>query len=438
MPPSSWTLFRDRLRHALRQFTWGGDWAVALPAQVKHNLHWFFFDGLFSSVIDNIAVTYLVLFILAMGATRTQIGLMSALSSLLVALVLIPGALLVERFGHRQQLTVFFGGGLARLALLILAFLPLFLGGQALVLACMALSISRDVSANLAFPAWMSVTGEIVPMEGRGRYFGSRNLMMGIAGMLAILLAGGLITRAGSPHGYQLALALAFALGMISTYSFGRLQDPRGKSAIPVDGSLSLRALLQDVKGQPAFLALTLAMVMWNFSVNITGPFFNVYMVQNLKFTATMVGIASVTSTVAGLIVQRRVGRLSDRLGSRKVMLISMLLIPFVPAAWVFVSQFWQVLAVNSFSGMAWGAFNLVSFNFLLSLTPVAQRARYSAIFQLLITLALAAGAAIGAWVVTQWGYPAIFACSAIGRAIATFLFIRLLPASSEPERALA
>ncbi|MGD0609962.1 MAG: MFS transporter [Anaerolineales bacterium] len=428
------TDFRDRLRHALRQFTWGGDWAVTLPSQVKHNLYWFFFDGLFSSVTDNIAITYLVLYILALGATRTQIGLMSSLSSLMVALVLIPGALLVERYGHRKQLTVFFGDGIARFVLLILAFLPFFLGGEALVLAAMALSISRDVTANLAFPAWMSVTGEIVPMEGRGRYFGSRNLIMGITGMLAILLAGELITRAGSPHGYQIALGLAFALGMISTYSFGQLQDPRGKAPIPVEGSLSLRALLQDIKGHPAFLALSLAMVMWNFSVNIAGPFFNVYMVQNLKFTASMVGITSVVSTVAGLIVQRRIGRLSDRLGSRKVMLISMLIIPIVPAVWVFITQFWQVMVLNSFSGMAWGVFNLVSFNFLLSLTPVAQRARYSAIFQLLVTLALAVGAAFGAWVVTQWGYQAIFACSAIGRVIATLLFARLLPASSERE----
>ena len=151
-------------------------------------------------------------------------------------------------------------------------------------------------------------------------------------------------------------------------------------------------------------------------------------MVQNLKFTATMVGITSIVSTVAGLIVQRRIGRLSDRLGSRRVMLISMILIPVLPAAWVFITKFWQVIVLNSFGGMAWGAFNLVSFNFLLSLTPEAQRARYSAFYQILVTLALALGAAFGAWVVTQWGYQAIFACSAIGRIIAAILFGRFIP----------
>jgi predicted MFS family arabinose efflux permease len=73
-----------------------------------------------------------------------------------------------------------------------------------------------------------------------------------------------------------------------------------------------------------------------------------------------------------------------------------------------------------------------VSFNFLLHLTPEAQRARYSAIYQILVTLALALGAAFGAWVVTQWGYQAIFACSAIGRIVAVFLFARFLPGKTE------
>ena len=170
------------------------------------------------------------------------------------------------------------------------------------------------------------------------------------------------------------------------------------------------------------------------FSLNIAGPFFNVYMVQNLKFTATMVGITSIVSTVASLLVQRRIGRLADRLGSRRVMLISMALIPILPVAWVFITELWQVIVLNSFGGMVWGAFGLVSFNFLLSLTPEAQRARYSAIYQILITLALALGAAIGSWLVTQWGYQAVFVCSAVGQILAVVLFARFIPKIARQE----
>jgi MFS family permease len=361
---------------------------------------------------------------------------MSSFSSLSAALFLLLGALMVERFGRRKEITLFFGGGVARLAIMVLALLPIFLGGQVLIWAAIAFSVTRDAFGNLSFPAWMSITGEIVPMEGRGRFFGSRNFIMGIAGMLVILLVGELITQTSKPLGFQIALGLAFLFGTFSTFSFSHLRVPRGRVASTEEaGSFSIWTVLRDIKNHPVFLALSLVMAFWNFSLNIAGPFFNVFMAENLKFTAALIGVTSIISTVAGLLVQRRVGRLSDRLGPRKVMLISMILIPILPAAWIFVSKFWHVVLLNSFGGVIWGAFNLVSFNFLLSLMPEGQRARYSAFYQIMVTLALAGGAALGAWVVTQWGYQAIFLCSAIGRVIAALLFLHYIPAITMTEQ---
>ena len=430
---------RARAWHAFLMFTWGGEWALPLAAQIKHNLTWFFFDGLFASASDNIIITYVTLYILALGATSAQVGLMSSFSSLASALLLLPGAFLVERYGRRKEFTMAFGGGVARLAILVMALLPFFIGTSAIVWVAIALSVTRDSFGNLSFPGWVSVTADIVPMEGRGRFFASRNFIMGLTGMLAILLVGELITRTTIPFGYQIALGLAFVLGLASTFSFSHMHDPKGSLA-PAQpaGSLSPRTILREMIAHPYFLALSLVMAFWNFSLNIAGPFFNVYMVQNLKFTASMVGIVSIVSSVTGLLIQRRIGHLSDRWGPRKVQMIFMFLIPFMPFAWLFVTQFWHVILLNSFSGVLWGAFNLVSFNFLLSLTPDAQRARFSAFYQILVMLALAGGAAVGAWVVTSWGYQAIFLCSAIGRMAAAVLFVRFVPAMSERSEALA
>jgi len=433
MPRSVLQVSRTRAWRSFLMFTWGGEWAIPLAAQIKHNLTWFFFDGLFASASDNIIITYVTLYILALGATSAQVGLMSSFSSFASALLLLPGAILVERYGHRKEFTMAFGGGVARLAILALALLPFLVGGPAIVWVAIALSVTRDSFGNLSFPAWVSVTADMVPMEGRGRFFASRNFIMGLTGMLAILLVGELITRTSVPLGYQIALGLAVIFGMASTFSFSRLRDPRNSFPLMGKaGSFSPRTILRELKSRPYFLALGLVMAFWNFSLNIAGPFFNVYMVQNLKFTASMVGITSIVSVIAGLLVQRRIGRLSDRWGPRKVQLVSMLIIPIMPFAWLFITQFWHVIVLNSFSGALWGAFNLVSFNFLLTLTPDAQRARFSAFYQILVMLALAGGAAVGAWIVTVWGYPAIFLCSAIGRMAAAILFIRFVPAMAE------
>ena len=412
-----------RVHRSFSHLVTGGHWALELPEKTRQNLRWFWYDGLFSSASDNIIFTYMTLYVLALGATRAQIGIMSALSSLSATLLLLPGALLVERFNHRREITLLFGGGIARLAILLIALIPFGLSGMAMALAAMALSITRDAFANLAFPAWLSFAADIIPMEGRGRYFGSRNFIMGIAGMLTLLLVGALITRLPQPEGYQLGMALAFVLGIASTFSFSRLHDPAWQVAPQKPPPLELRSLLRDLRMVPALPALIATAVVWNFFLNIPGPFFNVYLVVNLKASAAMVGITAITSTLSSLLVQRRLGRLADRWGAHRLQLISGLLIPILPLAWAFIRAPWHVILINIVSGALWGAYGLASFNLLLELTPQEGRARYSAMYQIFVTLALAAGAAVGSWMVTQWGYTAIFVTSAIGRLVAALLF---------------
>ena len=83
---------------------------------------------------------------------------------------------------------------------------------------------------------------------------------------------------------------------------------------------------------------------------------------------------------------------------------------------------------INIFSGVLWGVFGLVSFNLLLVLTPDDRRARYSAIFQIAMLVALAAGAAFGSWMIGRWGYAGVFVCSAVGRMTAAILFALFVP----------
>src|SRR5947207_1078252 len=106
----------------------GGAWGLGLPLEIRQNLRWFWMDGLFAAASDNVYGTYIAIYILALGASRAQIGLMSSLSSLSSAILLIPGALLVERLGRRKQITLASGGSAARLLLLMLAVAPLMWG----------------------------------------------------------------------------------------------------------------------------------------------------------------------------------------------------------------------------------------------------------------------------------------------------------------------
>jgi len=411
-------------RRRIRRFTAGGRWTEQLPIAMRKNLRWFWFDGVFANASEGIVVTYLSLFVLALGATGAQIGLMSALSSLIAALVLFPGAGLVERWGHRRQIVVFTGGGLSRLILLLLALLPLLVSGPVAVTLAIGLVVVRSASSNFAYPAWMSLSADIVPLAWRGRYFSSRNIMMSLAGMTMAFVAGVLITRIGGVPGYQVALTLAFLIGLGATYSYHRLRDPRN-SAPPLKLARQTRSIRERLGEDAGFWILCGTAALWNFSLNVAGPFFSVYLVSGLKATAIMVGTLSVVNSLAALPGQRLFGVLADRWGPRRVQLLTGLVIPLLPLGWAVAGASWQLIPVEIASGFLWAGYNLAIFNFLLMLIPEGQRERYSAIYQIIITLALAGGAAVGGLVVSYWSYKAVFIMSGVGRLTAALLFAR-------------
>jgi len=222
---SQWT----RFRRYIKRFTWGGAWAAALPSEKRRNLTLFFYDGLFAAASDKIILTYLTVYLLALGVNRQQIGLLSSLSNLTAAFLLLPAAMLVERSGERKRLTLI-ASSFSRLTVLLMAILPLILfKTDAMIWIVLALALLREGFNNLGYPGWMALTGDIIPLEGRGRYFGTRNFIMGAAGILTALGIGEVITRIGEPLGYQLAFILAVVIGLASMSFFARIKDLKRK-----------------------------------------------------------------------------------------------------------------------------------------------------------------------------------------------------------------
>ena len=312
----------------MREFVVGGDWAQSLAESTRRNLRWFFVDGVFAAASDSIPITYFTLYLVALGATDKQIGLYSSLTNLAGALFLFPGVWLVERFGRRHGWTVIFGGIFGRLFLLMFALLPFWFSGLQLIWILIAFAVARSIVGNLAFPAWMSLTADLVHQDGRGRYFGVRGFAATIASMLVVFLAGRSITTLGAPEGYQWVLLVSFVLGMASTYSFAKIRDPRPDHRTST--SLTPRSIYEDLRASPLFVALCSAAALWSFSLNIAAPFYSVYMVNELGFTAAMVGTVTIVSSFSRLLTQRKAGEYADRLGSRVMQVVTMLLIPFL------------------------------------------------------------------------------------------------------------
>jgi len=77
--------------------------------------------------------------------------------------------------------------------------------------------------------------------------------------------------------------------------------------------------------------------------------------------------------------------------------------------------------------GAIWAGYQIASFNFLLSVTPADQRARYTAIFQIFVAGSTAIGAGLGGVIANYWGLSALFILSGIGRFLAAGIFAKFV-----------
>ena len=398
-----------------------------VPWQTVRSLRFFWLDGLFAAISENFYLGFVTLYALAYGATNGQVGTITAVANLMGALALFPGARLVERVGQRKSVVVWSGGGVARLLLLLLAMMP-FVITQPLwaITAIIVLNGLRAFMGNLANPGWTSMVADLVPNAIRGRYFGSRNTAMGIAALIVAPLAGRIISTGNGwadfdQFGYQAIFFLAFLFGMVSTFSFQRIEEPHATEAQQAEHRRG--DLRRAIRQSPGYVGLVVSAFVWNLALQVAAPFFNVYLVNAFQSTATTIGLLASVSSLTALLGQRVFGRLMDVRGAFWVALATGFLIPGLPLAWVFITADWQVGIINTFGGFLWAGYNLANFNLLLTLTPDEQRPRAVALYQTAVFTSAVIGPLLGGFLADSVSYQLIFGLSAAGRLLGIALF---------------
>jgi len=391
-------------------------------------------DNLFASISGAFLLTYVSLFAIALGATNTQIGALSSVPNLLGMLAPLPGAQLAEHWGSRRRVVVVVWA-LARALSAGLVVLPWFLAGDAAIYAVIALWSLRSGLANLAHPAWVSLAGEVIPDDRRGRFFSSRNIAAALCSMVFVPLAGVLIEWIGEPAGYQWAFGLSAVFGFAALYYYAQIPETIPPRQPRARATRTLALFWRALTANRVFLFFTLISMGWNFSLQLAGPFFNVFQVKQLGTSVSTMGWLGMALDLMTVVGQWFWGRVVDRRGSRWALAVCSLFIPILPFIWFFLSKPWHAVLVRIPSGFLWSGFNLASFNLQLELSTPQERTQAAAAYTTLIGLANILGPLVGGVIVDRWGYYLDFSLSGVGRLLMAVMFLWLLkPFASRPK----
>jgi Na+/melibiose symporter-like transporter len=74
---------------------------------------------------------------------------------------------------------------------------------------------------------------------------------------------------------------------------------------------------------------------LWSFAVNVSAPFFNLYLLDDLSIDVSVVTLYNSIGAGANLLMLVFWGKLADRVGNRPIMLVVGILVALTPLLWL-------------------------------------------------------------------------------------------------------
>jgi MFS family permease len=389
-----------------------------------------------------------------------ELGFGDLLYAIILALPVLGGAIqifasiILEKTKKRKKIFLL-SGFVNRLPWLFISILPIFISNRNLlfniIVFFLIISSIGGAFLNVSFMSWM---GDLVPIEIRGRFFSYRAMVATIVSFISGLTIGKFLDTVSGIYGFLIVFTIATFLGIIDISCFFKVYDPPMKKGIVIENKI--KEIFLKVLKHDKFSKFLIFGVIWNFALNIAGPFFNIYMLKYLKMSFLDIALyVQFINNITSIISVRLWGSIIDKFGNKPVLQISTSVLSFLPLLWCVSSpNNWLIIVVliQIIAGIFWPAIDLGYNNLALSLSPDENRSLYIAVLNFFVgTFGIALAYIIGGYIIenvsphinsllyrifrnTLVSYHYVFILSSILRFIASKFFLSRI----KEERALS
>lgn len=302
-----------------------------------------------------------ILFLNTLGISKAGIGLLLSFFPFF-GLTALFTARAVAGFGYKRTYLTFWG--LRKVVTAGLLLTPWVLSAFGLAAASTYVAV---VVAGFAICRALGETGnypwlqEYVPASVRGKYSATENLVVSLASLAAVGVAGLVLNNTSGLTGYMALIGAGVVFGLASVWAASHLPGGKPAPRAPERGSM-LRHLARvfELRGFRLYLfgagLVTLAL-------GPVGGFLPLFMAEEVGLTSSQVVWLQTGGMLGGLLTSFGWGWAADRYGGRPVMLTSLALIAGLPLLWMVMPRhsplsFAAALGIallQGLVGMGWG-----------------------------------------------------------------------------------
>jgi len=204
------------------------------------------------------------------------------------------------------------------------------------------------------------------------------------------------------------------------------------QQSLTADQPLSIR---QSVLRNSNFLLFLLYFGVWMLAMNLSVPFFSLYMLDRLDLDVSLVTLYASIQAGANLLMLIVWGKLADRFGNRQILTWVGILVIATPLLWLRIGNdvvdiwLWLPL-IHLFIGGTWAALDLCNNNLQIGVAPVKNQAIYFSLVAAVGGVSGALGSILGGFIAQNaaiGGIAGLFVLSSVFRlaALIPLIFIQ-------------
>ncbi|MEO6555690.1 MAG: MFS transporter [Nitrospiraceae bacterium] len=407
-------------------------------------------DGACQAITQGSGEHYLSAFALLLQASPFQLSVLSALPQLIGTGAQLASVKLLQWFPDRKALI--FAGTVGQAFVWIpIVLLPLLfsqwgpwlvVGGTAAYFAC----------THFTTPAWNSLIADLLDQHERGAYFARRAQIIASLSFFALCGAGWVLSlwqdSTAAWWGFVLIFALAGSARILSALALSPVQDVHQTAHQEAQQGFRdffRRSATKDFRRFLLFSGLMHAAVL------IAGPFFVLYMLQDLHLSYLGYGGWLAAGLLGQLLTLQAWGHFGDRFGNKALLSITGFTVPFLPMLYLVSTNLGFLLAVNFLGGIIWAGLALGLQNYVFDSVRPEDRAKAIALYSTVNAVGWSVGALLGSSLVErlpariEWGgvvfepvsnLPFVFFLSGILRLLVSASLLGTFHEARQVERA--
>ena len=372
---------------------------------------------------------YLPVFLTLLGATATQIGLLTTMPGITGLLFALPVGQFLQ---SRRNVVPWFS--LSRLLVLsayaATGLVPFFLPDDKVVIAVLLIWAAVTLPQTMVAVAFSVVMNAVAGPQRRYELMSRRWSTLGLTSAITVALAGQVLDRINFPINYQVVFLALSVGGLISYYFSSRIQIPdsdltRRTQRLPIRQRISqtFREYAELVRHEPSFISFSIRRFVFLSGVTLAAPIFPLYYVREVQASNAWIGIITTTATAFALVGYTFWTRQSRLYGSRRVLLLTTLGTALFPALVASTHQVWLIAIFAATAGIFQAGLDLVFFDELMKTVPIKYSATFVSLAQSMQYLSTILSPLIGTWIADHVSLTAALLTSAAIRLIGFGLF---------------